>query len=324
MRLIGLAVVLAIGLLAMPLGVGAQPGRIYSVGVVHQGGAYRQSVDGLLDGLRDLGFEEGKQFVLDVRDTQGDLPSVEAAAKSLEAKKVDVILSVATSVTLAVKRATASVPIVFYAGTDPVAVGLVVSFRKPEGRLTGIHGQFSDVTGKRLELLKEMAPGIRRPVAFFNPANPVAQLSLKMAHEAASRLKLELVERPIASVEELRAGLRALRPGEADVITIVSDAMVISRPDLIVETAMAKRLPIMLTDRASVVGGALAAYGEDYYTLGRYAAKYVRLVLLGAAPGDLPIEQVNRFHFAINLKTAKALGLTIPQSILVRADEIIQ
>src|SRR4029434_2824942 len=162
MRLIGLALVFATGLLAMPLGGGAQPGRIYGVGVVHQGGAYRQSVDGLRDGLRDLGFEDGKQFVLDVRDTQGALPSVEAAAKNLEAKKVDVILSVATSVTLAVKRATASVPIVFYAGTDPVAVGLVVSFRKPEGRLTGIHGQFSDVTGKRLELLKEMAPGTRR------------------------------------------------------------------------------------------------------------------------------------------------------------------
>jgi putative tryptophan/tyrosine transport system substrate-binding protein len=323
MRRIGLAVVLTIGLFAMLL-VEAQLGRIYGVGVVHQGGVSVQSIEGLRAGLRELGFEEGKQFVLDVRDTKGDLTSVEAAAQSLEAKKVDVILSLATSVTLAVKRATKSVPIVFYAGTDPVAVGLVVSFRKPEGRLTGIHGQFSDVTGKRLELLKEMVPGIRRPVAFYNPDNPVAQLSLKMARDAASRLKLELVERPIASVAELRAGLQALRPGEVDAITVVSDAMVVSRPDLIIETAMAKRLPIMLTDRASVAGGALAAYGEDYHTLGRHAAKYVHRVLLGANPADVPIEQVDRLHFAINLKTAKALEITIPQSIRVRADEIIQ
>jgi putative ABC transport system substrate-binding protein len=148
MRLIGLAVILAIGFLAIPLGVEAQPGRNYGVGVVHQGGVYVQSIEGLRAGLRELGFEEGKQFVLDVRDTQGDLTSVEAAAQSLEAKKVDVILSLATSVTLAVKRATKSVPIVFYAGTDPVAVGLVVSFRKPEGRLTGIHGQFLGRHGK--------------------------------------------------------------------------------------------------------------------------------------------------------------------------------
>jgi putative tryptophan/tyrosine transport system substrate-binding protein len=324
MRQIGLAVALAIGFLAISLGVEAQPGRIYGVGVVHQGGVYVQSIEGLRAGLLDLGFEEGKQFVLDVRDTKGDLTSVEAAAQSLEARKVDVILSLATSVTLAVKRATKSVPIVFYAGTDPVAVGLVVSFRKPEGRLTGIHGQFSDVTGKRLELLKEMVPRIRRPVAFYNPDNPVAQLSLKMARDAANRLKLELVERPIASVAELRAGLQALRPGEVDAITVVSDAMVVSRPDLIIETSMAKRLPIMLTDRASVAGGALAAYGEDYHTLGRHAAKYVQRVLLGANPAYMPIEQVDRLHFAINLKTARALGLTIPQSIRVRADEIIQ
>jgi putative ABC transport system substrate-binding protein len=145
-----------------------------------------------------------------------------------------------------------------------------------------------------------------------------------MAREAARHLKMELVERPIASVEELRTALRALRPGEVDAIGWVSDAMVQSQAELIIETARAKRLPTMVTDRESVERGALASYGESYYTIGRRSAKHVQQVLLGANPGDLPVEQLDRLHLVINRKTAKALGLTIPQSVLARADEIIE
>ena len=212
----------------------------------------------------------------------------------------------------------------FYAGTDPVAVGLVESFRKPGGRLTGIHGQFTDLTAKRLQLLKEMVPRLRRVVTFYSPDNPAAQQSVKIARDAARQLKVELVERPVASVEELRAGLRALRPGEADAIFFVSDAMVNSQEDLILDTARAKRLPTMLPNSENVAKGALASYGVSYYALGRLSAKHVQRVLLGADPGDLPVEQVDRLHFVINLKTAKALGLTIPQSLLIRADEVIE
>ena len=309
--------------LAAPFMGEAEPARLYRVGIVLQGGDYLAAVGGLRDGFRELGFEEGQQLVLHVRDVKGDLKSVDAVAQGLEREKVDLIYSLATPVTLTVKRATTRVPIVFYAGTDPVTVGLVESFRKPGGRLTGIHGHFTDMTAKRLELLKEMVPQVRRPLVFYNPANPAAQESLKLAREAARQLELKLVERPVASVEELRAGLHALRPGEADALTIVSDAMVVSRLDLLVEAAMAKRLPSMLTDRASVAG-ALAGMGENYYTIGRLSAKLIERVLRGANPGDLPVEQLDRLHFVINLRTAKALGLTIPQSILTRADEIIQ
>jgi putative tryptophan/tyrosine transport system substrate-binding protein len=136
-----------------PVAAEAQP-RVYRVGVVHQGGIYSQGVDGLRDGLKELGLEEGKQLLLQVHDGKGDPKSVEALARRLEEEKVDLIYAVATSVTLATRRATTRVPIVFYAGTDPVAVGLVKSFRKPGGRLTGIHGQATDLTAKRLELLK--------------------------------------------------------------------------------------------------------------------------------------------------------------------------
>jgi putative ABC transport system substrate-binding protein len=141
------------------------------VGVVHQGGAYSKAVVGLREALKELGFEEGKQVILDVHDVQGDLKSVEVAAKTLEAAKVDLIVSVSSSTTLAVKRATQSMPIVFYAGSNPVNLGLVQSFRQPGGRLTGIHGQYVDLTGKRQELLKELAPRIRRALVLYNPAN---------------------------------------------------------------------------------------------------------------------------------------------------------
>jgi putative ABC transport system substrate-binding protein len=147
---------------------------------------------------------------------------------------------------------------------------------------------------------------------------------VKIARDAARQLKLELVERPVTSVEELRAGLRRLRPGEADAFFWVPDAMVLSQAELIIESARAKKLPTMFQERGSVVKGALAAYGESLYTIGRLAAKYVQRVLLGADPADLPVEQVDRLHFVINLKTAKALGLTVPQSLLVRADETIE
>jgi putative ABC transport system substrate-binding protein len=319
-----LAAILIFALLSVPLAVEAQPARPHRVGVVLQGGGYLAAVDGLRDGLKELGFEEGKQFILQVHDAKGDLKSVEEAARRFEETKVDLIYSLATSVTLTVKRTTKRVPVVFYAGTDPVAVGLVESLPKPGGRLTSIHGLFTDLTAKRLELLKEMVPHVRRPVVFYNPENPAAQQSLKLARDAARQLKMGLVERPIASVEELRAGLRALRPGEADALIIVSDAMVVSRQDLLIEAAMAKRLPTMLTDRASASGGALAGYGENYYTVGRLSAKHVQRVLLGANLEDLPIEQVDKLQFVINLKTAKALGLTIPRGILVRADEVIE
>jgi putative ABC transport system substrate-binding protein len=319
-----LAGMVMLALFVVPFSVEAQQTRVYRVGVLLQGGQYSPAVDGLREGLRELGLEEGKQIVLDVRDAKGDLKAVEAAARSLEAEKVDVIYTLATSVTLAAKRATTRVPIVFFASTDPVAVGFIETFRKPGGRLTGIHSQFTDLTAKRLELLKEMIPGLRRVVTFYSPDNPAAQQSVKFARDAASRLKVGLVERRVTSVDELRAGLRALRPGEVDAFFYVSDAMVGSQEDFIIETARAKKLPTMLQDHGGVVKGALASYGVSFYTVGRVSAKHVQRVLFGADPRDLPVEQLDRLYFIINLKTAKLLGLTIPRSVLARADEVIE
>src|SRR6266851_2798718 len=155
---------LAGGIFAAPLAAEGQRARVYRVGVVLQGGPYSGAVDGLRKGLAELGLEEGKQVVLHVREGRGDQKAVEQAAGNLEREKVDVIYSVGTSVTLAVKRATKTVPIVFYAGSDPVAFGLAESFRRPGGRLTGVYGRLADLTAKRLELLRDMVPGLRRVV----------------------------------------------------------------------------------------------------------------------------------------------------------------
>ena len=313
---------LALG--AAPLVANAQQVRIYRVGVVLLGGSYLPAIDGLRDGLKKLGLEEGKQFVLHLRDTKGDLTSVDAVAKELEDEKVDVIFAVARSVTTAARRGTKRVPIVFYSGTDPVTAKLVESFAKPGGRLTGIYGRNTDLTGKRLELLKAMVPTLRRVVTFYNSASPATGYVLKLARDAAHLLKIELVERPVKSVEELRAGVRAIRRADADAFCYLADAMVISQSDLIIDAAKEKRMATIFADPATVAKGALASYGQSYRALGRLAAKHVQQILLGADPASLPVEQIDRLYFAINLKTAKAIGITIPQSVQVRADEIIR
>jgi len=232
--------------------------------------------------------------------------------------------TVATSVTLAVKRATRRVPIVFYVGTDPQAVGLIESYRKPGGRFTGIHSGFTDLTGKRLEILKEIMPKLRRVVTFHDPGNPSAQRSMKIVRDAAQRLKVGLVERPVTSVDELRASLRALKPTDVDALFSVSDAMVQSQLDLIVEVAIAKGLPTMLQEESGVVKGGLASYGVNFYAIGQLGARQVQRILQGASPADMPVEQLDRLKLVINVKTARSLGLTVPAAVLARADQVIE
>ena len=159
---------------------------------------------------------------------------------------------------------------------------------------------------------------------FYHPDNPTARESSRLARDAARQLKIEFVERHVRSVDELRAGLRTLKAGEADAIFVAGDAMVTSHAQLVIDSARTRKLPTMFNETTSVVGGGLAGYGTSYDAVGRLAAKYVHRVLLGTSPADLPVERVDRFELVINLKTAKALGLTIPQSVLGRADEIIQ
>jgi putative ABC transport system substrate-binding protein len=319
-QLVFVATVLCVG---VPT-VSAQQAHLHRIGVIHEGGPYNQTVDGLKDGLKSLGLEQGRDFVLHVRDVKGDLKAVAEAASALEAERVDIIFSVATSVTVEVKRATKVIPIVFYAGADPVAHRLIEKFARPGGRLTGIFGRTTDLTAKRLELLKQLVPRMRRVVIFYDPSNAIAVESLRVARDAARRLGLELIERPVESIQDFQAGLRALKATEADAVFYAADAMITSQEPLLLKTAIAKKLPAISTVQQNVRYGALAGYGVSYSTIGRNSAKYIKRVLDGESPGALPVEQIDTYYFIVNLKTAAALGLKIPASVLARADEVIQ
>ena len=310
-------------LAAVPLAEPQQT-KVYRVGVLLPGEAWYEIIDGLRVGLRQLGLEEGKQFVLEIRDTKADLKAAEAAARNLEQEKVNLIYATRTSVTIAAKRATGDIPIVFCAGTDPVTLGLVESFAKPGGRLTGVYDPSTDLTAKRMEILKEMVPKLRRIVTFYEPRNPVAIESSKLAREEARRLRVEFIERPVASVEELQAGVRAIKMGEVDAFFQLSDPMVQGQAQLIIDTARRIRLPTMFVDQSFVIKGALAAYSVSYQEVGRLSAKYVQRILAGVKPKDLPVQGVDKIDLAINLKTAKQIGLTISPNVLARADRVIK
>ena len=294
------------------------------VGVLLQGGPWYAAVDGLRQGLKELGLEEGKQFTLDIRDGKGDLKAVEEAARNLERDKVKLIYAVATSVVTTAKQATTDTPIVFVAGTDPVAMGLVEGFVKPGGRLTGVHLLVTDLTAKRLEVLKEILPKLRGVLTFYSPANQVAKQGASLGREEAKRLGLKFIERHVKSVEELRQALQALKPGEADAFFYTPDAMVLSQAELIIDTARAKRFATMFQEQSLVAKGALASYGQSYYEIGRLSAKYVQKVLSGTPPRDLRIETFDDVELIINLKTARELGLTIPPNVLARAKRVIK
>jgi putative tryptophan/tyrosine transport system substrate-binding protein len=302
----------------------AQPAKVYRVGVILQGGPWYAVIDGLREGLKKLDFIEGNQFVLDIRDTRGDLEAVEKAARNLEEQKVNLIYTVATSVSLAAKRATLNVPQVFVAGTDPVAVQLVDSIARPGGRSTGVHFLSTDLTGKNLDLLRQIVPHLRRVATFYNPSNRSAIASVKEGREAARHLGLELIERQVASPEELNAAVRAFRAGEADAYLAVSDAMVDRHADIIIEMGKTLKLPTMFYQQELIAKGGLVSYSTDVNEAGRVSAKYVQRILTGTSPTDLPVERIDRLVFMINLKTAKEIGLTIPDSVLIRADKVIE
>lgn len=304
--------------------VEAQQAKVHRVGVVMQGGPYYEAIDGLRAGLQKLGLQETKDFILEIRDAKGDLKVVEKSAKQLEQDKVDLIYALATSVTKAVKQATTDIPIIFYAGNDPVSLGLVESFAHPGGRLTGIHFRVGDLTGKRLEILKEIYPKLRRVVTFYDPSSSVSLEAAKFGRDAASQIGIELLERHVASVQELRSALGALKKGEVDAYAYVSDAMVGSQAQLIIDTAKAKGFATMYHEGGLVADGALVSYGISYYGAGLASAKYVQRVLAGTKPTNLPVESVDKIELVINLKTAKQIGLTIPQRVLTKADKVIR
>jgi len=302
----------------------AQQTKVYRIGVLLPGEAWYEIIAGLRDGLTQLGLHEGKNFSLLMRDWTGDAKTAEETARAFERERVDLVYTTSTNSTIAAKRSTTSLPIVFCAGTDPVVVGLVDSFAKPGGRLTGVYNPVTDLTAKRLEILKEIVPTIRRVITFYDPRRATAIESSKLGREAARKMGIQLIERHVTSDEELQNNVRTLKDGEADAYLAVSDPIASNQSQVIIEAAITKRLPTMFDFLLHVTKGGLSSYTVSLHELGRLSAKYVQRVLAGMKPSELPVQGVDKIELVLNLKTAKQIGLTIPPNVLARADRVIK
>jgi putative ABC transport system substrate-binding protein len=302
----------------------AQSTKVQRIGVIHLGGVFSTVVDGLRAGLKELGLQEGKQFELEIQDLKGDTKDAEAVAQKFEAGKVKLIFTSTQLVTTGAMKATKSTPIVFAVGTDPVAQGFIQNFAKPAGRLTGIQYLARDLTGKRLEILKEILPKLRSVVTFYDPTSAVSREGAKLGQDEAQRRKIKFIERHVKSVDEINTALDALKGGEFDAYFYVADAIVASQAQRIIDVARAKKLPTMFHDQVLVARGALASYGQSYFEIGRRSAKYVQQVLNGAPPGGLRVDTIEDVELAFNLQTAKQIGVTIPPQVLARAQKVIK
>jgi putative ABC transport system substrate-binding protein len=299
-------------------------GKPYRIGIVREGGPDIAAVEGLKEGLKELGLVEGTGYVLETRDLKGDRAAVRAAAESLEREKVDLIYSIATSVTIAMKRATSKTPVVFAVGSDPVAAGLVETFARPGGRFTGVSYSTTDLTAKRLEILKAILPKLHKVVTFYDPGNQFAVTALRSAREAARQLQVEIVEVQVTSVTDLRAHLASFRAQDADAFFYINDAMVRSQAQVIIDTMRAKKMPTMFSFPSIAAQGALAGYGVSFREVGKLSARYVQKILTGTKPQDLPVESISRMELALNINTARDIGVSIPQAVRLSASEVIE
>jgi putative ABC transport system substrate-binding protein len=309
-----------LSLLAAPLAAEAQQsGRVYRVGLLGIG-----EPQVLRQILREAGYVEGQNLAIEWRNAEGRPERFGDLAADLVRLKVDVIVAANPAATIAAKNATASIPIVMVNTPDPVQLGLVASLGRPGGNITGTTSLSADLSVKQLELLKEAIPQAARVAVLWNPINPWHRLALKAAESAARSLVVQLHSVEVRVAEELEGAFTAMTKARADAVLVLSDPMTFFHRARIADLAAKRRLPTMHGVRGYVDAGGLMSYWANQADLYRRVASYVDRILKGAKPGDLPIEQPTKYELVINLKTAKALGLTIPPSVLARADEIIQ
>jgi putative ABC transport system substrate-binding protein len=283
-----------------------------------------QWVDAFVQRLRELGWIEGRTVSLDYRWAEGHNERFTEIAAELVRHKVDIILTATTPTTIAAKQATASIPIVFAGSGDPVGTGLIASLARPGGNVTGISNQQNDAATKRLELLHELVPGLRRIAIMASVDNPAVTLEINELRAAAHALALQVSTLEIRRVEDIAPAFEGLRD-RADALYVCFDSLTSSNQHRINIFALAARLPAISAFRDFVAtGGGLASYGANTAHVFRRAAEYVDKILRGAKPADLPVEQPTRFDLVINLKTARALGLIVPDKLLALADEVIE
>jgi len=322
---LGLGIPLVIALIAAPLAGQAQQARkVYRLGYISPGSGPDAFTETFREGLRELGDVEGQNLVIEYRWTGLGEPLAKLAAE-LVGLKPDLIVSVSHRVSLEVKRATSTIPVVFAHVNDPVGVGLVPSLAHPGGNVTGLSAQGLDLIAKRLELLKELFPSVSRVAYLGNPDEPYSPVYLREVQRVASVLGVkEVVSIEARTRGDVDAAFTTLRAQHPNALLVGPNGLNAANSGRISEFARANRLPTMHGSRDFVDAGGLVSYGPELHAHYRRLAAYVDKVLKGARPADLPVEQPTKFELVINMKTAKALGLRIPSSIQVRTDQMVE
>ena len=301
-----------------------QPPKVPRIGLLGQAPPTDPQVEAFRQGLHDLGYVEGKNILIEYRHTEGKPDRLPGLAAELVRLKLDVIVVSGALATSAAKNATREIPIVMAVAGDPVGSGHVASLGRPGGNITGLTNLAPELGGKRLELLKEVIPGLSRVAILSDPTNPIFTLQLREVESAAQALKLQLQILEVRDSNDIDSAFGAAKKGRAGAVGTLASAFLGSHRQKLVDSAEKSRLPTMYHNSGFVEVGGLMSYGVNNADLYRRAATYVDKILKGTKPADLPVEQPTKFELVINLKTAKQIGVTIPPNVLVRADKVIR
>jgi putative ABC transport system substrate-binding protein len=325
-RAITVALLLTLILLQIHLASAQQPARVPRIGFLNAlfPTTSPARIEAFRQGLRDVGYAEGKNIIIEYRYAERRFDRLPALAAELVRLKVDVIVTSASQETRAAKEATSTIPIVMTNDADPVATGTVASLARPGGNITGLSTLSPELSGKRLQLLKEIIPKLTRVAVLGNSTSPGNADTLKELEVAAQELKLELQYLDVLSVNDIETAFRAAGKERADAVIVLSGSILTSQRRQIIDLAVKSRVPASYARPEFVESGGLMTYGVSLVDNFRRAASYVDKILKGANPADLPVEQPTKFELVINLKAAKQIGLAIPPNVLVRADRVIK
>ena len=322
---IALILALILAVVAAPLAAeGQQVGKVYRIGYLSIASGPSPRTEALRQGLRELGYIEGKNITIEYRFAQEKADRLRGLATELVNLKVDLIVTGGPTATRAAQQATRTLPVVMAWGGDPVEARFVASLAQPGSNITGLTSMATELGSKRLGLLKEAVPHISRVAILWNPSHSEASASFRETEGATRALGLSLESIEVRSAADLEGAFRRAVTRHADALTVLLDPVTLLNEAKVAELAARSRIPSIFYERRFATAGGLMAYGPLDEDLHRRAAGYVDKILKGAKPADLPVEQPTKFELVINLKTAKALGLTIPPSLLQRADEIIR
>src|SRR5216683_3641774 len=310
-------------LVAWPLVARAQPsGKIWRIGfIAHR---YEEFYDPLFQGLRELGYTEGQNLIVERRYAEGRVERFKEFAAEMVQLKVDVIIVVTTPAAFAVRNATTTIPIVHPAAIDPVGTGLIASLAHPGGNITGLAVLNAETSAKRLELLREVVPGLSRGAVLWNAANPANTLAWKETEGAGRVLGVALQSHEVRGLGDFEGAFAMIAQQHPDILVVLQDALTLEYRKEIIGFALRERLPSMFVGKLWAEEGGLMSYGDRLPERYRRAADVVDKILKGAKPADLPVEQPTTFELVVNLKTAKAIGLTLPPAFLARADQVIE